>query len=256
MKDLEIAQFDAKQEDSPVYGRKARVGLLALSTDLSIERDFGKMLPGDDVGLYTTRIHFAVPSTFETLSALADEIPGAVKLLIPTSKLDVVVFGCTSASTVIGTQRVETLVHSVRPGVKCTNPATAALEALRALHAKKIAVLAPYPKPITADVAGFMAENGFEITAAGCLGIDNDADIARVRSDQYIKATRHMCLNGAEALFISCTATTAIDAIASIEDEFSLPVVTANQATVWHSLKLVGWETPIAGHGRLLERIW
>jgi maleate isomerase len=255
MAEVEIQTYIPEREAEPVYGRKARIGLLAIGTDLSVERDFSVMLP-DGVAVYCTRMHFGTPSTIETLAALADEIPVSLKRLVPTSDLDVVVFGCTSGSTVIGTQRVEELIHSVRPGVKCTNPATASLEALKKLGAKKIAVLAPYFKEVTADVVAFFSGNGFAVTAAACLEIEDDAGISRVRSDQYAAAIRQMDLTDADAVFISCTATTAIDVIDQLEKELGIPVVTSNQATVWHSLKQTGWKDEITGFGQLLRTSW
>ncbi len=256
MNDVEIQIYIPQREAEPVYGKKARIGLLAIGTDLAVERDYAAMLSGDDVGVYCTRMHFGTPSTLETLTALADEIPAALKRLVPTSDLDVVVFGCTSGSTVIGPQKVEQLIHSVRPGVKCTNPATASLEALKSLGARRIVVLAPYFKEVTADVVAFFNGNGFEVSAAACLNIEDDAGISRVRSDQYIAAVRQMDLSDADAVFISCTATTAVDAIEQLEKESGLPVVTSNQATVWHSLKLTGWKDEISGYGRLLRTFW
>lgn len=256
MADVEIQVYIPERETEPVYGRKVRIGLLAIGTDLSVERDYGAMLSGDDVGLYCTRMFFGTPTTIETYPALADEIPVALERLVPTSDLDVVVFGCTSGATVIGTQKIEKLVHSVRPGVMCTNPATASLEALKTLGTKKIAVLAPYFKEVTANVVEFFTGNGFDVTAAACLEIEDDAGISRVRSDQYAAAIRQMDLTDADAVFISCTATTAIDAIEQLEKELGLPVVTSNQATVWHSLKLTGWKEEIPGYGQLLRTSW
>lgn len=255
MSAVDIQVYIPERETEPVYGRKARIGLLAIGTDLSVERDYNVLVP-DGVGLYCTRMYFGTPTTIETYPALADEIPIALERLVPTSELDVVVFGCTSGATVIGTEKIEQLIHSVRPSAKCTNPATASLEALKALGARKIAVLAPYFKEVTANVVEFFTGNGFDVTAAACLDIEDDAAISRVRSDQYVAAIRQMDLNDADAVFISCTATTAIDAIDQLEKELELPVVTSNQATVWHSLKLTGWKDEIPGYGQLLKRSW
>ena len=44
----------------------------------------------------------------------------------------------------------------------------------------------------------------------------------------------------AEALFIPCTDFEAIDLIEVLERDLGVPVVTANQATMWHALRLSG----------------
>jgi maleate isomerase len=60
----------------------------------------------------------------------------------------------------------------------------------------------------------------------------------------------------ADAIFISCTTTKALDAIDEIEAATGLPCVTSNQASYWHAMKLAGWNKPIAGHGKLPRDCW
>ena len=57
----------------------------------------------------------------------------------------------------------------------------------------------------------------------------------------------------AEALFVSCTALRTSSIIDELEQRLKKPVVTSNQALVWHSLRLSGYETPVEGYGRLLR---
>ena len=50
----------------------------------------------------------------------------AAELILPGLPLDVVAFGCTSASMVIGEDKVFARIREVRPGIACTTPITAA----------------------------------------------------------------------------------------------------------------------------------
>ena len=52
-----------------------------------------------------------------------------------------------------------------------------------------------------------------------------------------VKRQRH---DDADAYFISCTAIRAAEAIEPLERDLGKPVVTSNQAMVWHSLKPAG----------------
>jgi maleate cis-trans isomerase len=70
-----------------------KIGLIALSTDLTIERDFHKYCSHE---VYTTRIIFKNPLTPENLSLLQDQIKDA-KLRFPF-EMDRYVFGCTSGT--------------------------------------------------------------------------------------------------------------------------------------------------------------
>ena len=42
-------------------------------------------------------------------------------------------------------------------------------------------------------------------------------------------------------------------AIESLERHLDIPVVTSNQALVWHSLQLMNNASPVTGFGRLFE---
>ena len=39
-----------------------------------------------------------------------------------------------------------------------------------------------------------------------------------------------------------------------LEETLGIPVITANQATVWQLLKLAGYNRPVSGYGELLRR--
>lgn len=257
MTELEAIQPAARTialdyEPDGVLDDEVRIGLIALSTDLPIERDFWRMAPRDRVGIYTTRIPFANPATHEALAALAPKISDAVSLIIPTSRLDAVVFGCTSATAVIGAERIAQLARVHRPGIPVTNPASAAAAALMALSARRVAVLAPYPPSVTNTTASFLLKAGLELVDVACFDIHYDAEVSGVPPEHFITSASRLNLKGADALFISCTATRSASVIDAIERRIGIPVVTSNQAALWHALALAGWSTPIPGHGRLL----
>ncbi len=236
------------------YGEAVRIGLISLSTDIAIERDFGRMVPDDSLGLYTTRIRLDWPNSDETFLALADRIPDAASVIVPNVRLDAVVFGCTSASTLIGPERVEALIKSRRPEVKVTNPALAAVESLKALGARKIVLVTPYTVQMTGNVVRFFEKNGIELVSVTCTGFDTDDNIGRVPAEAFIDATMSAERSGADAVFISCTATKALNIIDALEAKAGLPVVTSNQAAFWHAARLAGWSKPIKGYGTLMAR--
>ncbi|AJK47019.1 maleate cis-trans isomerase family protein [Burkholderia plantarii] len=235
------------------YGAVARIGLIVLSTDPVIERDFHRLVPDDRVGVFSTRIPLETPNSDRTFLALADELEGAARLLIPDSRLDVVVFGCTSASTLIGPQRVAERVRRGRPGVPVTNPATAALAALAALNARRVALVTPYTAAMTRNVMRFLADGGVEPTSVRIAGYDTDHAIGSLPEAFFVEAALASRLDGADAIFISCTGTRALNVIDEIEARTGLPVVVSNQAAFWHALRLAGWRAPLTGHGRLLS---
>ncbi len=57
----------------------------------------------------------------------------------------------------------------------------------------------------------------------------------------------------ADGYFLSCTATSMIDAIEDVEGRLDKPVVNSNQAVLWAALRRLEITEPIAGLGRLFH---
>ena len=66
------------------------------------------------------------------------------------------------------------------------------------------------------------------------------------------EAAVSLCHSDADLVFISCTALRASLVIEEIEKAIGKPVVSSNQALVWHTLKLVEYNKPINGFGTLM----
>lgn len=254
---LEIHQVPVpggKMEEN--YGAKVRVGLIALCDDLAVDRDFARMVPDDRVALVTSRIFLEQPNSERTFLAMADRIPDTVRLLCPLLRLDSIVFGCTTATSYIGERRVAEIIQGARPGVNVTNPGSGAIAALKALGARRVSVITPYTVRNTANVVRMLNKGGIKVVQVSCFGFDTDMDIGSVPCEAYLEQARKTDHRDAEAVFVSCTATKALDAIDAIEEGTGLPCVTSNQAAFWHAMHLAGWKEPISGFGRLMREKW
>ena len=106
--------------------RRAAIGLVVLATDHTIEHEWRKLLTQDGVAFYESRVYNSADITPERLMEMESRIAAAVALIRPGERIDVVAFGCTSASMVIGEETVFERIHEARPGVACTTPITAA----------------------------------------------------------------------------------------------------------------------------------
>ena len=106
--------------------------------------------------VYESRIRNSTTITPETLAAMEQRIPECTDVILKGMPLDVVAYGCTSASMVIGEERVFERIRESRPGVQCTTPITAAFAAFEALGAKNLAVLTPYRQDVNDRVTDYM----------------------------------------------------------------------------------------------------
>jgi maleate isomerase len=144
--------------------RRAAIGLVVLATDHTIEHEWRRLLTQDGVAFYESRVLNSPDITPERLAEMEERIASAVALIRPAERIDVVAFGCTSASMVIGEENVFARIHEARPGVACTTPITAALAALRALGVQRAGLLTPYVRSINDYMREYIEARGVGIT--------------------------------------------------------------------------------------------
>ena len=226
------------------------IGLIALATDYNSETDLRRMLP-PGVELFTNRVLNANPVTIENLRAMSGDITRTAAGILPGRGVDVMIYGCTSGTAAIGEGALADLIHAAQPGIPCTNPIAAARAALRASGARRISILTPYTEPVNEALAGRFREDGFDVLNIDGFGMEDDIAMTGLPLSAIAAAARQIRHPDAEALFISCTAIRAALTVEALEQELAIPVVTSNQALVWHCLRMMKNESPVSGFGRL-----
>ena len=161
--DLVINEQNIPYEMDSGLGERARIGLIVLSSDQTIEYEMRQMLDLPGVSLYGNRLYCSPTITPQTLKDMENEIPKATRLLIPGLPLDVIAYGCTSGSMLIGIENVHARIHEVRPEVTCTVPLQAAIAAFQALSSSSIALITPYTDEINQRMRGFIQDSGFAV---------------------------------------------------------------------------------------------
>ena len=234
---------------------RARIGLLVLATDFTIEHEWRRIMTGlDGVALYQARILNDNQITPETLRAMEPRIAAATDVILPGSDLDVVAYGCTSAAMAIGEEKVFERIREVRPQAKCTTPITAAFAAFRGLGAKRIGVLTPYRADVNRIVADYITARGFEVPVFGSFNEQNDAAVSRITPASVLQGIKSIMANAAvDAVFVSCTSVRLAEAAKDIEAEIGVPVTSSNHAMAWHALRLAGVDDKLPQWGRLFE---
>ncbi|MCF6430999.1 ectoine utilization protein EutA [Leisingera sp. MMG026] len=244
------SRVPARLDDRPV---PKRIALVALATDHTSERDFARICDPDRVGVYVNRIAFENPTTRETLLKTGPRLTEAAAQILPEEAVDVVAYGCTAASIVLGNDAVARYLNTAKPGAPCVTPSSAAFDAFAALGAGRVSLLTPYSPAVTDEMAQYFAAHGPAVVSAACFGLTDDRQMARLSEDSIIEAGIAACDSSADALFLSCTALRAAVCIERIEDHLGKPVVSSNQAMVWRCLRLAGITDPVPGYGRLFE---
>ena len=239
----------------PKYVSKSnpRVGLIALASDFMIEKDFINVIKDRDIDFFVNRIESYNPLTKENLIKMSEKVTEVTKDILPDQDLDCVVYGCTSGTIAAGYNAIEKKIQLAKPEAKVTTPSTAAVKALKKLKIKKIAIFTPYIKNLNNEVIEFFKKENFSITSNSYFDIKNDIDIGKVDPNYLYEVLSKMDLNGAEVLFISCTALPALSIIDSLEKRLNKIVLSSNQALIWDSLNQINNQEKIEGFGKLFN---
>ncbi|CAM5397809.1 maleate cis-trans isomerase family protein [Thauera mechernichensis] len=239
-------------DDLPATPVAARIGLLALATDLNSEADLRRMLPAD-VGLYCNRVRHENPMSLEALQRVAEDLPRAGRDLLPGLALDVLVYSCTSGTIAMGEAQTLRLLNEVRAARHATTPVTASLAALAQVGAHKVSMLTPYRAAVNRELGSYYRERGLDVLNVSGFDMDDDYAMSDIAPEALVAAGIRATAADADALFISCTALRASEAIERIERAIGRPVITSNQAVIWHALHLMQLAAPRHAPGRLFN---
>ena len=230
-----------------------KIGLIALSSDYMIEKDFISVIKDKDIDFFVNRIETFNPLTSENLIKMSEKITEVTKDILPDEKIDCVAYGCTSGTIAAGYNSIEEKIKKAKPNTRVSTPSTAAVNALKKLDIKKIYLFTPYPKKLNDEVIEFFKKEGFEITSNSYFDIESDIDIGKVDPEYLYEVLSNINLNGADALFISCTALPALAIIDRLEKKHGKMVLSSNQALIWETLEKINRNNSINGYGSLFS---
>lgn len=221
-----------------------RIGLLLLETDHTTELEFARHMHHDQIGVYANRVTYANPTTPENLMKMVPLIAERAGEILPGADLDILYYGCTAASFVIGDDVVAEKINQVKPTAKVITPTSSAINAFQQLDIASVAILTPYLPQTSAPLETFFSEKGLRVEAHNCLGLEDDREMARLDPQTLIAAARKADDPKADALFISCTALRSIEIVTELEGILGKPVITSNQAAIWQVARLLGLPRP------------
>ena len=230
-----------------------KIGLIALASDYMIEKDFIKIIKDKKIDFFVNRIECFNPLTKENLIKMSEKVTEVTKDILPNEKIDCVAYGCTSGTIAAGYDAIQKKIKNAKPEAIVTTPSTASIKALKKLNIKKIAIFTPYSKKLNDEVLDFFKNENFEIKANSYFNIESDIDIGKVDPNYLYEVLSKMDLNGAEALFVSCTALPALSIIDKLEKKLNITVLSSNQTLIWDTLNSIKNKETTKGFGKIFE---
>jgi maleate isomerase len=132
--------------------------------------------------------------------------------------------------------------------------AGALVAALSTMDARRVAIIAPYLRPLTAKVVDYLAAAGVTVVDAISLEIADNVAVGRRDPMDLVALADRLDVRDADAVVLSaCVQMPSLPAVPVVERRLGRPVVTAATATVHQVLDRLGLATRVPDAGALLS---
>ncbi len=233
-----------------------RLGIIVPSLNTIGEDDLRLFCP-PDVRYHLHRIRLRKQDGVVTPDSLlrahleAAEQAGLLADMAPSA----ICFNCTGASVAHGARGDEVLAEAMsrQLGLPASNTMLAIKRALHALGARRIVHVCPFADRFASDERAALAASGLEVLKSVGLDFVDAREAARMEPQALADHALRHALPGMDAILLSCANVRAFEAVAALEQQLGVPVVTSNQAVLWDLLGLAGWTGQVPGAGRLFK---
>ncbi|CAM4173041.1 Maleate isomerase [Mycobacterium basiliense] len=242
-----------------------RVGLLVPSSNTTMESEVPAVLrangaaTGDQFTFHANRMRMKKVDPQQLAAMNADAERATAELA--DAGVDVMAYACLVAVMAQGTnahheieERLTKMASQAGDAVAVISSAGALVEGLHQLGAKKIAMVAPYMKPLTAQVVDYLEAEGIEVKDAISLEVDDNRAVGRLDPRRLPDIARGLDTRGVDTVVLSaCVQMPSLAAIPAAEAALDLPVISAATATSWKILQSLGIPRVAAEAGALFS---
>jgi maleate isomerase len=237
---------------------RARLGVVLSASNLCVEPYMRAHAP-EALGIHVTRMHMAsqVRADFEETAAESVE----VARLVAAAKVDAIDLQATGFVMSLGAEAEARTVAAIEAatGIPAYTATQALMEALQALSVSKLLLITPFDEGPTAEERAYIESRGFAVAGAVALALGGGPVTAEIPHQAYVEAAKAHDGAAAEAIVLSGSNTTMVDAIEPIEAALGKPVLTSVQAALWAGIRRVkgklGPFTPDPALGRLMATL-
>lgn len=204
-------------------------------------------------------VHTSVGEDAHRVDALLDlgspsRLADGARELLADHDANAVMWACTSGSFVFGWEGAHEQARRLQDvtGLSTSSTSLAFVHACHALGLERVTVAASYPQDVAEHFVRFLAAGGIEVTAMGSHGIVTAVEVGALGPDEVASiVTGADVSHGAQAILVPDTAMHTLAQLDQLELAAGLPVLTANQVTIWEGLRLLGPVPPVSGVGAL-----
>ena len=246
--------------------RHFRIGQIVPSSNTTMETEIPAMLrareavrPDEHFTFHSSRMRMHKVTQEELAAMNREGLRCAAELA--DARVDVMSTACLVAIMAMGLgyhRETERELTEVARANHCLAPvmtsAGALVDGLKTLGARRIALMAPYMKPLTDLVVQYIEHEGSEVVDAICFEIPDNLEVGRRDPLQLLDDVKRLDTAGADVIVASaCVQMPSLPAVQRIEDATGIPTVSTAVCTVRRMLDQLGLEPAIPGAGALLQ---
>ena len=245
--------------------RAFRIGQIVPSSNTTMETEIPALLRARELieperfTFHSSRMRMKKVTKEELVAMDADSDRCALEL--SDARVDVLGYACLVAIMAMGhgyhrvsEERLELRTKENGSPTPVVTSAGALVDGLNVIGAKKIALLAPYMKPLTELVTGYIENEGIEVVDSISLEITDNIEVGRQDPRAPVEISKKLNLTGVDAIVAaSCVQMPSLASIQEIEDRTGLPVVSSALCTGYMIMKRLGLTTKVPGFGTLLS---
>ncbi len=238
------------------YGWRGKIGHVCPAIYDTGACEFGQILPEGVITVtLTLNVQQLVVSEFERAAGIM--IEGAKKLADEDAA--VVITGGDPLITMRGVGSDQQVIAEIRrlTGKPASTSITTAMEGLRAMGAKRIAIASPYTEERDLVTKRFLEGNGFEVAAVKSLGIVKNVELTRLpfHTSYRVALEAFRAAEGIQGIYIPCGRWPGVGNLRAIEEDTGACAISSIQSMAWFGLMTLGIREKITGYGRLLESL-
>ncbi len=228
-------------------------GALIPSTNTTVEIEYNRLLP-PTLQVHVGRLGKGVDALFSP--SRNEDVAYQAKML-GSAKVEVVCLAQTSASLFDDEYDVATKRRMAEgAGVPSLTSAEAIGQAVRALGARRIAIVSPYSQEVIGRAQRYYEMRyGLEVVAMEGFGATDAYAIGALSADNATEAFARIDRPEIEVLVVPGGNFPTMQFLAEWERQFRKPVITSNQAAPWAMMGVMNIKAPLPGLGRLLAQM-
>ena len=246
--------------------RMRRVGLLVPSSNTTMETEVPELLrarervrPEDTFTFHSARLRMR-DVTPQALRAMNEETERAT-IELADLRPDVVATACLVAIMAEGPgshtpaeAEIESVLEREGAPAPVVSSAGALVQALHALGARRIGIVAPYTEELTRLVAAYIEAAGIEVRDTVSLEVPDNRAVAALDPSELERHWQRLDLSGCDGLVISaCVQMRSLEVLEDVERSSGLPTLSAATATTWAILRALALEPVAPNAGALLR---